>query len=91
LRRDSCPSTCPARRANAGSQAAASAVGLGNAIDGSSSAQPVPRTPIGPSDMISERNPIRGIAGNDQKSWPVSSYTFSSRSNLPSSGPISSS
>ena len=68
-------------RASAGSQVAASAVGLGRAIDGSSGAQPVPRTPIGPSDITSERSPIASIAGRDQKSWPASSDTFSSRVN----------
>jgi hypothetical protein len=67
---------------------AASAVGLGSAIDGSSGAQPVPRTPTGPSDMTSERSPIRGSAGSDQKSCPVSSDTFSSMSSLSSSGSI---
>jgi hypothetical protein len=79
LRRASCPSSRPARAASSGSQVAATAVGLGNATEGSSGAHPVPRTPTGPSDITSERSPIRGMAGSDQKSCPPSNETFSSR------------
>ena len=75
-------------RASSGSQVAASAVGLGSATDGSSGAQPMPRTPIGPSDMTSEPSPISGTAGSDHMSWPDSSRTLVVRSSRAIAAPM---
>ena len=59
---------------------AASAVGLGRAMDGSLADHWVPRTPTGPSDITIEARPMPGTAGSDQTSWPDNIETFVSRS-----------
>src|SRR3954447_16125435 len=83
LRTASPASRPPIRCSSSSSHEAAIAELDGNVADGSSSVSVPPRTPIGPSETVIERNPISGAGCVVQTPAPDSNRTFVSRSNFP--------